>query len=112
MGTLGANYASGEGVAKDVTVAAQWFQKGADRGDVSCQMQLGLAYAQGEGVAQNFVAAYKWLTLAGNGEPSGAFRGILTHAVQQVAARMTAEEIAATDAEIKAWRPIAGPPAS
>ncbi len=50
---IGVCYHIGDGVAKDLTKAAYWWQIGADQGDASCQFNLGLLYIKGEGVTQN-----------------------------------------------------------
>jgi Sel1 repeat len=57
-------YYLGDGVVKDETQAAQWWEKAAEHGDAAAQMNLGIAYSQGAGVPKNYAAALRWYTKA------------------------------------------------
>lgn len=61
---LGAMYASGEGVRRDLRQALYWQEKAAARGHVRAQYNLGVMYSRGMGTAQNLVAAAKWFQAA------------------------------------------------
>lgn len=61
---LGTMLAFGEGVARDLSEAARWFRRAADRGDADSQFFLGLCLAKGDGVPQNFPEAAKFYRLA------------------------------------------------
>ena len=90
---VGASYAAGAGVAKSDADAAKWFRRSADQGMVFAQLNLGLLYAAGNGVPQDNVEALKWLELALLGLPAGAPRMDVARAMQDVAAKMTREQI-------------------
>jgi hypothetical protein len=56
----GYGYEQGEGVAKDVKTAIQWYQKAADAGIADASNSLGLIYlGSQEGVARNLNGAFK-----------------------------------------------------
>jgi TPR repeat protein/serine/threonine protein kinase len=53
-------YATGEGVPKDVQQAAAWFNKAAEQGYAEAQYQLGMLYDLGKGVPQDPARAAHW----------------------------------------------------
>lgn len=53
MYRLGRIYASGSGVTRDDTQAAQWYRKGADAGNANAMMALALMLMDGRGVGLN-----------------------------------------------------------
>lgn len=57
---IGAAYRNGEGVVKDIGLAAQWFRKAADRGYAPAQLTLGHMCETGEGVGKDVDAAVAW----------------------------------------------------
>src|SRR5215831_10534046 len=54
---LGLRYQAGEGVPKDLSKAAELYQKAADQGNADAQASLGFLYAQGEGVPKDLSKA-------------------------------------------------------
>lgn len=54
---IGACYQTGDGVEKNISKAAYWWQIGADQNDPTCQMALGLLYLRGTGVCQDIAKA-------------------------------------------------------
>lgn len=90
---VGASYAAGNGVDKSITDAAQWFRRAADQGMAFAQLNLALLYAAGNGVPQDNVEAFKWLQVAFRALPPGGPRMDVAHAMQDVAAKMTDEQI-------------------
>ncbi len=65
MHDLALYYAEGRGgVETDITTAASWFEKAADRGVVDSQFNLGVLFESGQGVPQNLVDAYVWYSIA------------------------------------------------
>jgi len=90
----------GGGLARDIGQALQWTRLAAARGEPNAQATLGRMYLAGTGVPQSFVQAHMWLNLA-------AARG-LAQAVKQrddLAAKMTAEQLAEAQKLATAWRP-------
>ncbi len=61
---LGAMYASGIGVKRDLTKAARWHRKAAEQGLARAQYQLGLDYASGDGVKSDQEEAARWFRRA------------------------------------------------
>lgn len=54
---IGIMYAEGNGIFKDETKAAEWFQKAVAQGHARGQYDLGLAYSRGEGVPEDVIKA-------------------------------------------------------
>jgi eukaryotic-like serine/threonine-protein kinase len=48
------------GLARDAKKAAEWYQKAAEKGDLTAQLNLATMYKFGEGVPQSFEQAFKW----------------------------------------------------
>jgi TPR repeat protein len=58
---VGESYAAGKGVALDLKLAAEWYRKAADRGDVSGEMHLAALYRDGgKGFPRDMVQAAAW----------------------------------------------------
>ena len=53
-------YEYGEGVAKDLAKAAEWYRKSAEQGNATAQYTLAIFYKNGYGVTQNKAEAAKW----------------------------------------------------
>ena len=92
---LGAAYYFGNGVAQNYGEAVRWSRRAAGQGDARAQGILGAAYFLGRGVGQDYVSAHMWLNLAATAGDESA-RTLR----DQVAARMTREQIA--EAETRA----------
>lgn len=60
MTLLADHYACGDGVEKNMTVAAKWYLAAAERGDVVSQYYVSRMYGKGIGVATNQQAADYW----------------------------------------------------
>lgn len=101
---VGASYAAGTGVPKSYTDAAKWFRRAADQGMVFAQVNLGLLYAAGNGVPQDNVEAFKWLELAFRRLPAGESAMDVAHAMQDVGAKMTREEIDEAKLRERGWK--------
>ena len=61
---LGVMYDEGAGRARDLAMAAQWYEKAAEQGLVDAQTNLGLMYMAGQGVSRNIDQARHWLERA------------------------------------------------
>jgi TPR repeat protein len=55
---------NGEGVRKSDKKALYWYQKSAEQGFASAQINLGVKYLRGEGVDQDVRQAYVYFSLA------------------------------------------------
>lgn len=75
MYDVGKLYERGRGVVKDISKAAEWFQKAATAGNASAQARLGILYFEGRGVKQNYKKALKLLNAAAKQNvPSAQFQ--------------------------------------
>ena len=101
---LGASYAEGTGVKKDLPTAAKWFRRAADQGISLAQLNLGLLYASGSGVPQDNVEALKWVDLAIYGLPAGGIRSDAAKAVADIAGKMNSDEIQDARSRERAWK--------
>jgi uncharacterized protein len=99
---LGHAYLLGEGgLRRNIGEFVNWTRRAAVQGERSAQAALGRAYLDGLGVPQDYVQAHVWSNLA-------AARGLGAAAKQrdEVAGRMTAEQIAEAQKLARAWRPV------
>jgi TPR repeat protein len=98
---LGVIYFNGQGIPHDPVKAVDWYRAAADQGYGPAQANLSFMYETGQGLLQNYVEAYKWATLAGTHGADAA-----GGALEQLAAKMTAEQIAEAKGAAAKWRPI------
>ena len=96
---LGFVYSNGPAVAQDFREAARWTRLAAEQGDASAQAFLRMMYMAGRGVEQDHVSAYMWLTLGASGRGIGGGREML----DDLARRMTPEQIAEAEARARDW---------
>jgi len=61
---LGVLYDEGAGVAQDLAIAADWYQKAAEQGFIDAQANLGLMYYRGQGVPRDQEKATDWFRKA------------------------------------------------
>jgi len=64
---LAGDYLAGRGVARDLKLAAYWYEKAAGAGDPQAELQTGYFYESGVGVAKDPVRAVHWYQLAAAG---------------------------------------------
>lgn len=85
----------------DYTTAAQWFEQAASRGLADSEFNLAILYENGLGVKRDLKQAYMWISLAAQTKDADAVRrrDILR-------GKLTADEIAAAERMIAAWKPI------
>jgi localization factor PodJL len=101
MHNLGVMLVAGEPPA-DPAGAARWFGQAAERGFVDSQFNLAVLYESGRGVARNLEEAYLWFALAARSGDLAAARHL-----EQVAAQLHPTEVAAAEAKLAVWRPVA-----
>jgi hypothetical protein len=71
--TVGESYASGTGVAQDYKMAAEWYRKAADKGDIAGELHLAALYRDGgKGFARDMVQAAEWYRKAADQGDVGA----------------------------------------
>jgi TPR repeat protein len=101
-------YQEGEGVLQDYVQAVAWWRKAAKQGHDAAQVELGLMYEKGEGVPQDYMQAYMWFNLAAS---RAALAGDAINSIQwavqrdEVAAKMTPEQIAEAQRMAREWKP-------
>ena len=80
----------------------------AEQGDARAQVALGFRYALGVGVPQDYVEAHMWFNLAA-AQSSAEDRDRRVKARNDVAKRMTAEQIAEAQRRAREWQPTPEP---
>jgi uncharacterized protein len=104
---LGLAYAYGLGVPKDYAAAASWFRRAAEAGDVWAQLHLAVAYAKGRGVALDYTQAFMWFNIAATRTTSDRQKHV-SDACDEVARRMTHQQITEAQRLAREWKPIDG----
>jgi len=104
---LGFVYEQGRGVAQNHGEAARWYHAAAERGDVVAQANLGTLYANGSGVTRDDVLAHMWLNLAVSGAQGRKLRHDLIQRRDNVAQRLTPEQILKAQQLAREWQPKA-----
>ncbi len=101
---LGAQYFYGQGVTRDLSIAALWFYKSALQGHASAQLAFGSLHIRGDGVSQDLVKAYMWLQLAAESD----VEALLPQAAllrDEASEYMSAEQLALAGSLVQDWRP-------
>jgi uncharacterized protein len=88
----------------DLGEALIWYRRAADQGDIDSQLVLGLAYSDGLGLPQDFVEAHKWYNLAASRVGYADMRADFMKRRDELAARMTASQIAEARKLARDWR--------
>jgi TPR repeat protein len=108
---LGFMYEMGFAGSKDIAQAVLWDRKAADQGNPLAQEALGSLYFKGDGVLQDYVQAYMWLNLAA-ARAEAEYASTRDAAIQErneVAAKMTPEQIAEAQKLAREWKPSVQP---
>jgi hypothetical protein len=92
----------GNGFPRDMEQAAAWYLKAADQGDVGAQGTLGVLYSMGQGVAHDDAEAYFWLDIAAS--VKGPDQEKYAANRQMIGERITADELAAVQDRVAAWK--------
>ena len=89
------------GFRKRIDRAGEWYIKAARKGHAEAQYKAGLMYEHGVGFTPRIMSqAYMWFTLAASqGIESGTSR------LDQIAEKMTLEQIAEAERMVQAWKP-------
>ncbi|WP_284178166.1 hypothetical protein [Rhabdaerophilum sp. SD176] len=92
-----------EGVhgAPDYAGAALWFKRAAEHGIKDSQFNVAILFARGLGVNQDLAESYRWFALAAlQGDPDAGKKR------DDIAARLTKEQIGRENERVKAFKPI------
>lgn len=109
QGSLALMYSYGLGVQRDVREAARWYREAAEQGDADSQVAMALMYYAGIGVPKSKVLAYQWAMIA-DANPASMFfsRSETQEMVAEIAAELTASEIARAERLVQHWEARAG----
>lgn len=100
---LGQAYLRGEGgLPRNLGEYLRWTRRAADRGNRGSMESLAESFHTGTGVPQDFVQAHMWANLAG---ARGSVRA--TKLRDELAAKMTPDQIAEAQRAASRWRPAA-----
>ena len=97
---LGYAYVEGNGVPKKMDEAVAWFRRCAEQGSPLGQVGLGTAYAKGDAGERDLIEAYKWFLLA-----AAQGQGVARDQLQNLARRLTLEEIVEAKKRADAFKP-------
>jgi uncharacterized protein len=84
--------------------AVTWSRKAADQGDADAQGVLGEMYRDGRGVPQDYVRAHMWINVEAS-HSDDAERQMAIKVRDDVAAKMTPDQIAEAQRLTREWRP-------
>jgi hypothetical protein len=105
--SLGLMRQEGQGAPQDLAQAALWTRKAAEQGHAGAQLSLGLMRRDGQGAPQDHVEAYMWFSLASRATDAD-IRIRATENRDELAAKMTAAQIAAARRMASEWKPKRG----
>lgn len=106
---LGLMYEDGQGVPRDDAQAAIWLRKSADHGYADARVNLGSMYEKGVGVSQDSMQAHMWFSLAYYNATDAAIRDVASELRDEVAAKMTPDQIAEAQRLAREWKPTMQP---
>jgi TPR repeat protein len=92
-------------VPQDYGQAVAWYRRAAEQGNALAQNNLGRMYGEGQGVPQDAVHAHMWFNLAASRESNPERRSTMAKNRDNLAARMTREQIAEAQRRARDWKP-------
>ena len=98
-------YVGGQGVRQDYAQAVVWLRKAAEQGNALGQVNLGTMYDHGHGVPQDYVQAHMWYNLGASHAEDAAIREMAVKNRDEVAAKMTPDQIAEAQRMASEWKP-------
>lgn len=102
---LGKNYETGRiGLPKDFVQAEHWYREAANQGEPFAQASLGILYGFGKGVTPDLVQALMWYDLAAD-HTSGGDQVSIVEMRDDLASRMTPQQVAEARRLAKEWKP-------
>ena len=105
---LGLLHFRNRGVAGSDAEAARSYREAAEQGYPPAQAGLGYLYIYGAGVDEDHVLAYMWLELAWRGAENDFMRRLYAARRDELAARMTDDDVRESRRRADAWRPGSG----
>ena len=105
---LGLLHFRNRGVAGNDAEAARWYRAAAEQGYAPAQAGLGYLYIYGAGVPADPVLAWMWLELAWRGAGDDFARRLYAGRRDELAARMTDDDVREGRRRADAWRPGPG----
>jgi TPR repeat protein len=107
---LGKNYEAGRiGLKKDMVQAEHWYREAANQGEPFAQASLGILYGFGKGIPADLVQALMWYELATE-HTTGGDRDTIAEMRDDLAARMTPQQVAEARKLAHDWKPEAKRP--
>ena len=104
---LGLLYFRNRGVPGNDVEAARWYRVAAEQGYAPAQAGLGYLYIYGAGVEEDHARAYMWLELAWRGAENDFTRTLYAGRREELADRMSDEDIREGRWLADAWQPAA-----
>jgi len=98
--SLGFMYERGQGVPQDYQEAMMWYRLAAEQGSETAQLFLGEMYCCVKGAKEDLVQAHKWFNLA-----ASQGRVSAKTAREELAERMTPDQIAEAQTLAREWTP-------
>lgn len=103
--SLGKNYEAGRsGLKQDYVIAASWYRKSADQGNVWAQASLGILYHSGKGLPHDDVQSEMWFIISAGHAPADD-RDTIVEMRESIAHRLTAQQLAEAQKLAREWRP-------
>jgi TPR repeat protein len=102
---LGLLYRDGRGIGKDPTRAIFWLSQAARHGDPEAQLRFSQLLSAGAAGPADPAEAYRWASLAERSAEDQMLRQDATALRQQLAPRLTRQQITTLDAAVESWRP-------
>lgn len=103
-------YMNGAGVQKNQAKADEWLKRSAAQGYPNAMVTLGAALADGAGSEKDLVGSYTWLTLAMDAVGGEKAKALTKALREEVAKRMSPEQLANAEARVKEFKPVAEMP--
>ena len=100
LNNVGLIYEYGQGVSRDMSMAARFYEGAANRGYTVAQYNVGLCYAKGLGVIKDQKQAYFWMLLASAKEDHDAIR--MRDRLERL---LSTEERNQAQSDAKNWKP-------
>jgi TPR repeat protein len=107
---LGKNYEAGRiGLPRDLSLAQHWYREAANQGDPYAAASLGILFNFGKGIQRDYIQAYVWYERAAS-RLTGGNRDSVVEMRDNVASKMTTDQVQEARRLAKAWTPMSTRP--